>query len=181
MKKIILISGHAQNGKDTLAEVLKDILSKSGNKVVITRFAKHLKQILIDYYGWDGVTKNDYWRDMLQKKGTEKIRFERKDPHFHVARTCEEIDIVKDDIDYVIIPDCRFPNEIYYTKACFPESVDTVRINRINFESPLSVESQSHISETALDNFKFDFNIINNDMESLYVDANNYIQKELYK
>lgn len=39
MKKIILISGKAENGKTTLANILKEKLESYGNKVVITRYA----------------------------------------------------------------------------------------------------------------------------------------------
>ena len=61
--------------------------------------------------------------------------------------------------DFVIIPDCRFPNEINIMKANF-DSIH-LRVKRYNFESPLSEEQQNHISETALDNTAPDFWIEN--------------------
>lgn len=37
-----------------------------------------------------------------------------------------------------------------------------IHVNRINFDNGLSKEAQSHLSEHALDNFNFDFKLINN-------------------
>jgi hypothetical protein len=37
--------------------------------------------------------------------------------------------------------------------------VFSIRVNRVDFESDLTMEQKSHISETALDNFKFDYYI----------------------
>ena len=42
MKKIILFSGKAENGKTTAAELLKNILESEGQNVVITRYAYYL-------------------------------------------------------------------------------------------------------------------------------------------
>ena len=43
MKKVILISGKAENGKTTTAKILKSRLEENGNKVIITRYAYYLK------------------------------------------------------------------------------------------------------------------------------------------
>lgn len=177
MKKVILISGHAQNGKDTFAEMLKNKLEDKGKKVVITHFAKHLKRILIDYYGWDGKTKDEYWRAKMQYLGTEKIRVGMLNPHFHVSRTCEDIQIIEDDFDYIIIPDCRFPNEVYYTKASFVNKVEDIKIGRLNFESPLTKEQQAHPSETALDGFKFSYVLINDTLKQLEETAHDFANR----
>ena len=54
-----------------------------------------------------------------------------------------------------MIPDCRFVNEL----DSYDEDWDTitVRVNRLNFKSPLTLEQQNHISETALDTYNFDY------------------------
>ena len=49
MKKIILFSGKAENGKTTAAELLKDILESEGQSVVITRYAYYLKDLAKRY------------------------------------------------------------------------------------------------------------------------------------
>ena len=103
LKKIILISGKAQHGKDTFAQMLKEELEQQDQKVCIVHYAKYLKSILRDYYGWDGVNKDEYWRKMLQYIGTDKIRCHMNNPFFHVNRVMEDIYITADDFDFYII------------------------------------------------------------------------------
>ena len=167
MKKIILISGKAENGKTTTAEFLKSKLEASGNKVVITRYAYYLKDLATRYCGWNG-TKDEKGRELLQQLGTNIIRQKLNKPNFHVGRICEDIEICQDYIDYVIIDDARFPNEIYYPKAMFGDKVISVRVNRKNHKSSLTFEQQKHISDIALDDFNFDFKIEAEDINSLY-------------
>jgi hypothetical protein len=94
--------------------------------------------------------------------GTEKIRVGMNMPDFHVNRTCENMDILQEDFDFFIIADCRFPNEIEYVKQYFGEdSVYTVRVHRMNFESRLTEEQRQHPSETSLDDWEdWDYKII---------------------
>ena len=67
----------------------------------------------------------------------------------------------------MLIPDCRFPNEIDKLKAAGFNSTH-VRVNRPGFVSPLTDEQQKHISETALDNVEPDYWIQNSrDLEYL--------------
>lgn len=87
----------------------------------------------------------------------------------------------KDNWDYVIIPDCRFPNEI--TKM-IEAGFDTIhlRIERTNFESPLTIEQQQHSSETALDDFKADYYIENSStIENLEHNVELLIKENLYE
>ena len=61
--------------------------------------------------------------------------------------------------DYVIIPDVRFPNEIdkmYDDFDCI-----TVRVIRPNFDNGLTEEQRKHPSETALDNYPMEYELIN--------------------
>lgn len=167
MKKIILFSGKAENGKTTAAELLKDILESEGQSVVITRYAYYLKDLAKRYCNWDG-QKDEAGRRLLQVLGTDIIRQKLNKPNFHVGRICEDIEICQDYIDYVIIDDARFPNEIYYPKAMFGDKVVSVRVNRKNHKSSLTSEQQKHISEIALDDFNFDFKIEAEDINSLY-------------
>lgn len=189
MKKIILISGKAENGKTTAAEILRDKLKSLGYRVEITRYAYYLKDLATRYCGWDG-KKSAQGRELLQQLGTNIIREKLNKPNFHVGRICEDIEICQNYVDYVIIDDARFPNEIYYPKAMFGDSVVSVRVNRLQpgtnnepYNSSLTDEQKQHISEVALDNFRFDFeisaynkqvlkNIIENDLlKFLGVDA----------
>jgi phosphomevalonate kinase len=180
MEKVILISGKARHGKDTFAELLKDTLDQKGKLVVVDRFAKYIKSYLRDYYGWDGVTKDEFIRNFLQKKGTEEIKEKKNYKCFHAKRLTEDFDIVQDDFNYFLVPDTRFEDEIYIFKAMFPNKVITVRIERDGVTGGLTKEQLQHKSETALDCFKFDWNVKNNGtLEDLQREVNIFIQHML--
>lgn len=155
---VFLISGKANHGKDTLADILMKKLKGKSTKM---SFAGYLKDIARKYYGWDG-KKDNHGRKILQLLGTERIREELGWQDFHVKRVCEDIKIIENDYDYVFIPDARFRNEIYYTKSQFPDNVTSIHIERLNFKSPLTQKQQQHKSENDLINFTgFDYEIKN--------------------
>jgi hypothetical protein len=153
LKQIYLISGHAQNGKDETADIIIKHLEGKCTKVSL---ARDLKAICQEYLGWDG-SKNELGREILQKTGTEKIRQKLGWEVFHAHRVYETIKIIEDAYDYIFVPDTRFKNEVFYLQAMFPSKVTTIRAERLNFKSPLTKEQQLHVSETDLDNFKFDY------------------------
>jgi len=179
MKKIILISGKSNNGKSEFTKLIKNKLESQGKKVVVMAFAKYIKMYLKDYFGWDGVTKTEEVRSHLQRLGTDKIRNQMNMSNFHVERVCTDIKVLEDDFDYFILDDVRFHNEIYYTKAMFGNDVITIRVNRINFESPLTLEQQNHSSEVALDNFRFDYCFYNHNMNDLKKASNEIVENLL--
>lgn len=155
IKKIILISGKARNGKDATADILMNYL---GSRIIKLAFADYLKYLATKLYKWNG-EKDDKGRDILQYLGTDLIRDELGWQNFHVDRLCQDMKIAENQFDYFLIPDTRRKNEIYITQGMFPDMVTTLRIERIDFKSPLTIEQQNHISETDLDNFKFDYYI----------------------
>ena len=137
--KVICISGKAQNGKDTTAGFMKEILEARGNRVLIAHFGDLVKYICKTFFDWDG-KKDERGRTLLQYVGTDKIRAVW---------------------DYVLIPDCRFPNEYEIFKHYGFDAV-LLRVERPDFVSPLTPEQQAHRSETALDGYPYDFTIVNN-------------------
>jgi len=155
MKKIYLISGKAQSGKDSTANFLKE---KLDGKSLIIHNADYLKYMAKEYMGWDG-EKGEVGRGILQFLGTEKVRIGLKKPLFWVEKTCDVIDILENEFDYFLVPDTRFLNEIYLPKARFPNCVSSIRINRLNFDNGLTKSQKNHPSETGLDNFNFDYYI----------------------
>lgn len=155
--KIICISGKAQHGKDTSAKFLQEQLENNGYRVKITHFADQLKHICKDYFGWDGV-KDEKGRSILQHIGTEVIR--EKSPDYFADYLANFLSMFYDEWDYVIIPDCRFPNELEIFTAYGMDAI-LLRVVRPGFLSPLTQEQQAHPSETALDNYKHDFVIVN--------------------
>ena len=53
--------------------------------------------------------------------------------------------------------------------------VTTVRIVRPNFNNGLTEEQQNHESETALDDHKFDYQIINNGDASIHTEIEGFM------
>ena len=175
--KVILISGKAQNGKDTVASMLRTKLTADNHRVLITHYADLLKYICRSYFGWDGA-KDENGRRMLQYVGTDVIR--KQNPTLWVDFVTMILKYFRENWDYVIIPDCRFPNEIT-TIASNGFNTIHLRIVRPNFKSPLTEEQQKHPSETALDNVVPDFYIENSGtLEDLEVVTSNWIKENIY-
>lgn len=156
--KVLCISGKAQHGKDTTAGMLKDALEADGYKVLVTHYADLLKYICQTFFNWDG-NKDEHGRYILQYVGTDVIR--KKNPDQWVEFVANILTMFSDEWDYVLIPDCRFPNEIDYMKTQGFD-VTHLRVVRPGFQSPLSKEQQKHLSEVALDDVTPD-HIIEND------------------
>ena len=153
--KVILFSGKAQHGKDSSANILKALMELEDNKVLICHYADLLKYICKTFFGWNGI-KDDNGRSTLQYVGTDTIR--KVNPDYWVNFISEFLKMFPNEWDYVLIPDCRFPNEI--TQMIFDGwDVMSVRVTRLDYNSPLTKEQQNHISETALDGYQFDYYI----------------------
>lgn len=163
MKKIILISGKANSGKDTVADYIIEKL-KEDNKVVKMPFAYYLKSYLCRFFDWDGEEKTPEIRDFLQIVGTDIIRDKFNWQDFHVNRVYEDILILQDMLDYVIIPDLRFKNEGEFMRDRFSKDVVLIHVERKDIDNITKLDSkqQSHKSENALGDIKHDF-IISND------------------
>lgn len=160
--KVVTISGYAEAGKDTVANKLKTRLEKKGYRVVITHYADMLKYICTQYFGWDG-KKDEKGRELLQHLGTDIVR--AKDPNFWVDMMVKILDMFKDEWDFVLIPDCRFPNEADVMKKVFDGKA--VRVVRPEHQNRLTTEQRNHPSETAMNNYKFDYLVVNTSWESL--------------
>lgn len=177
--QIINISGKAEHGKDTLALMLKDKLSKSGKQSLILHYGDYLKFLCKVLYNWDG-QKNEEGRMLLQQFGTNKVR--DIIPDYWVISVANQLDLLEyldEEPDFVLIPDCRFPNEIeWWAKNGFQQK--SVRVIRNNHISKLTAEQLQHPSEIALDEYQhFDFVVQAQDMEGLEVVAERLTQELL--
>lgn len=157
MRNFICISGKAQNGKDTSAEIFKNELVIRGHSVLVIHQADLLKYICKAFFNWNG-EKDEAGRTLLQQVGTNVIR--KVEPDFWVDFIAKVTGFFRDTWDYIIIPDTRFPNELEKLKAN-DANVFHVRVIRKDFKSPLTEEQQRHPSETALDGIESDFTLIN--------------------
>lgn len=155
--KVICISGKAQHGKDSTAGFMKDFLEFEGKKVLIAHYGDLVKYVCKTFFDWDG-KKDEAGRTILQRVGTDVIR--EQDEMYWVRFIKTILKFFPDEWDYVLIPDCRFPNEIEYLDL-WGFDVTHLRVVRENLESPLTEEQQRHPSETALDEYGQDILLIN--------------------
>lgn len=169
--KIFAVSGKAQHGKDTFANILYEELTNKGHRVLLTHYADLLKFICKSLFNWDG-EKDEKGRHILQYVGTDVVRKER--PDYWVEFVVDMIELFGENWDYVIIPDTRFPNEIDVLRENF-KNVKHIRVIRPNFESTLTDEQKKHPSEIALDDVEADYIVYN---EGTLEDIRNKLMKE---
>jgi hypothetical protein len=149
---IIGLSGYAQSGKDTVAELLclnygykrmsfaqpmRDAIYtlnpmvEGGNRVAD----------LVDEYGWDVAKANPEVRRLLQVFGTDVGR-QQFGENFWVQQAFDKLESTK-----IVFSDVRFPNEAHEIQQYGGQ---VWRINRHN-HAPVN----GHKSEHAMDNFMF--------------------------
>lgn len=158
--KIFLISGKAESGKNTVADLIKEYYLKQNEKSVVTSYAKYIKQLAIELTDWDGIDENKP-RTLLQDIGS-MIRNDIHNEEYFVNRIIDDIKVYREFVDNVIIADVRLPLEITKIKENYSD-VYTLKINKENKNNQLNKMQQNHITEIALDNFKdFDYIIDNN-------------------
>ncbi len=171
--KIIMISGKSASGKDLFASYLKGLLEYKGNRVLIIHFGDLVKYFASRYYQWDG-NKDEAGRALLQHLGTTIMR--TKYPTYWAKVVAKFISATNVDWDYVIIPDLRFENELK-TVQKYNDNVITVRIDRYDLDgqphlnSNMTEAQHNHISECALDDYPFDWYILNDGLEDDLRDA----------
>lgn len=152
--EIIAIGGKARHGKTTSANILKEIIENDSKSAVVLNYAGYLKYICKTYYNWNG-EKDIIGRTLLQSVG-DNIR-NKYGNDFWVNKLLNDIKIFCSDIDYVIIDDCRYKNEILIPSSMF--KTYSLYINRECFESDLTEEQKKHKSENDLNDFPFEYKI----------------------
>lgn len=157
MTKFLCISGKAQHGKDTTANILYKELTNIGKRALVVHYADLVKYTCRSWFGWNG-EKDEVGRTLLQRVGTDVVR--KKRPDFWVDFVLDMVSFFDEEWDYLIIPDTRFPNEINKSKERGYQTTH-IRVVRKDFVSPLTIEQQMHISETALDNETPDILLVN--------------------
>ena len=169
--KIIMISGKAGSGKDTVANFLKEELIASNKRVLVMHFADLVKYYATQYFNWNG-EKNEAGRNLLQEIGTTVMR--GRYPEYWAEIIGKFIDAYTipehSFFDYILIPDWRFINEyevVYDYAAIQNNETITIRIERyddtgLKWKNPNMTSDQlNHISECELDNFAFNWIIEN--------------------
>lgn len=152
---VILISGKAEAGKTLTANLIKTRLEDMNplTKAVIIPYGDYVKSTARLVWGWNG-EKDKAGRELLQRWGTDMVR--ENHPYFWIDTVKRLMDVITPFFHYVIIDDCRFPNEILAWES-YPHI--HIRVERPNYINALTDEQRCHPSETALDDFPFDFKI----------------------
>lgn len=153
---VILLSGKAEAGKDTFFELLAQKFPKQAIKRIA--FADALKRIAFEM-GWDG-NKDITGRRLLQDLGEIGRRY-RAD--LWVAKAVETLQEIGQAAEIVCFTDCRYPNELEGVKTIEGNGGGLGKVVTVRIERPGHViaANQNHISETALDEYAFDYTILN--------------------
>lgn len=154
---IIAISGKCRSGKDTLCDKIISILHDK--KCKRYSFAEDLYEVCgaIQTY-FEIPTRKD--PQLLQSIGTSL-----KDvygPDIWINRALNKLETNLYDYPIHIFTDCRFELEMEYLKSFaknYNIEIKTIRV--INYRA-VSDRDSNHISEIDLDDYNFDYVIINN-------------------
>ena len=148
--KIFILSGKAKSGKNYVADIISDYYKNS----IQISYAYYLKQYIKKITNWDGKEETKP-RDLLQSLGIDLIK--KIDNELLIRRVMEDIKVYSYFFDVIIITDARLKEEIDIPKKLF--KCITIRIN--GRDNDLTINQKNHITETDLDDYKFDY-IINN-------------------
>jgi len=161
---IIGLSGYAQTGKDTIADYLvtqygftkisfadpiREALYKLDPKVRVDELAGASLANAVDSMGWENLKRySSDTRELLQRLGTEVGR-EMFGKDFWVNQAM----LKAKQHENVVFADVRFVNEV---EAILEASGNVWRVSK-----PDVAAVNRHVSETALDGYKFDREIHN--------------------
>ena len=162
--KIFIVGVKSGSGKGEVVKFINEFYIYKLKKCVITEYSKYLKEFAKELTDWDGISQNKP-RDFLQQFGS-KIR--GYDKYFFTKRMIEDINIYAlAGIDIVIIADARMPEEYEELKENFDDVYSFLVVNQFA-KSKLTVAQQSHITETALEDYnEIDYTFANDDLNVL--------------
>lgn len=160
MPIVLLISGKAEHGKDSFADsFIKEAQDRLGYRCLRIKYGDFVKMVATTYYNWNG-EKDEKGRHLLQKIGTDLGRANNPDVWVNCVK--EIVKALQTECDFVLVSDCRFPNELDWSNT--PFFTFTIRISRQNedgtpYINHLTEEQKQHPSETALDEYKFNYEV----------------------
>ena len=161
--RIFLLAGKAGSGKGEIAKLIKEYYIYKLEECAITHYSKYIKNFAKELSDWDG-NEEDKPRKLLQDIG-DKMR--EVDSHFLTNNMIKDIAVYEKYVKNLIIADVRMPEEIEEIKENY-DNVYAIYVENQFGESKLTVEEQSHITETALENYNdFDYILANDVKENL--------------
>lgn len=161
--RIFLIAGKAGSGKGEIAKLIKEYYIYKIKDCAITSYSKYIKSFATELTDWDGYSSNKP-RDFMQKNG-DIIRSIY--PDYFTSRMIQDIQIYEKYVNTLVISDVRLPEEIDRIKDNYDDVYSIYVINQFG-ESNLTIEQQSHKTETALEEYDdFDCIIANDTLNEL--------------
>lgn len=165
---LIGLSGKKQHGKNTCAKIIEEICAKK----YITKqlaFADSLKEEVARAVGYNvsyiEQHKSDF-RTILQWWGTEFRRKHCQNDNYWCEELLSKLWKMDSKVTLVVITDVRFKNEYELIRKLGGHLWRVVR-------PEISLNKDTHSSETALDNEQFDCIISNqNDLDYLKIQTN---------
>ena len=168
---VIVLSGKKKRGKDTFAEFLADEMFVRCREVASIALATPLKKAAMEMFRLTqdqvenqqakeivdercGMTP----REILQKLGTEVGRTFDQDIWVKAGIMRIKDTLLSGQADLVVVPDCRFPNEIERLRDAFADRCLAVRIERKLPPTPFD----GHPSEISLDQYDHWDDVIDN-------------------
>jgi hypothetical protein len=165
--RILGISGQKQSGKDTFAQMIKDKVRSA----MIFHFADAIKEEVADacLVSLEEIEKHkQVYRPMLQWWGTEFRRKHQNDDNYWIEQLHNKL--WPDWLN--IVADVRFPNEVDYIMKQGGMIVRVVR--------PGLISTDTHASETALNDYAFNHVITNTTLTYLEAQAQELIDNNPY-
>ena len=170
--KIFVISGKANSGKDTTAEIIDNQIMLKGLKVVNLQISSYIKMYASKISGWDG-SEDTKPRTLLQELGTSIIR-EKIDNEFFIKRLIGDIEVYSYYFDAITISDGRLPEQLDGIYNAF-DNVYRINIVRPNYDNHLNAKELKHRTEVGLDNYdNYEYKIVN---DGSLEDLSNKIRK----
>jgi len=161
--RIFLVAGSAGSGKGEVAKLIKEYYIYKLESCVITEYSKYIKKFAQELTDWDG-NPNNKPRKYLQELG-DKIR--GIDNKFFINNMLNDLRVYETLTDNLVIADVRMPDEIEDIKLNY-DNVSAIYVVNQFAQSNLTLEEQSHITETALEDYEeFDYVIANDDINTL--------------
>lgn len=147
MKKLFILNGYAQSGKDTFADLIRQTLVNNKPKVDVYNISSigEIRSIARDYFGWDGVTKDTRTRQLLSD--LKNLQTAYCDGPFKFM--CNQIDFCFD--DSVIFVHIREIPEIKKMKEHYPDAT-TVLVYRPDFEKDVITDIYNYRYDVVITN-----------------------------
>lgn len=167
--KCIALTGGKQNGKDTAAKILHDLMPGKSRDKFFHGFAWELKLEIVNMfceeYEYEGACdtiddlkeKYPHIRKLLQEHGDYQKA--KHGQNYWIDKFADVIDDINFDFQVdkdnsiLIVTDLRFVNEMEYLKNAFDELL-VLRIMRTPM--PVNFVPDNHISETELNSIRAD-------------------------